>query len=106
MAILKRANKNRLEKQKPDVITGDFELHYEDIVSRNRYSLVALMTTGLILLAAFIPNIVHRSTAKIDYVSIEAESGVIANPEFVKSVKDDFSASSGSYIEFTLTPSD
>ncbi len=103
MAILKRAGKNRLEKQKPDIITGDFELHYEDVVSRNRYSLVALLTSGLILLAAFIPNLVHHSAATTEVISIEAESGTIINGDFISSIKNDITASNGSYLEFNIS---
>lgn len=105
MAILKRSAKTR-EKRKPQVVTGDFELHYEEVISRNRYALVAVFAAGLVLIAAFVPGAVYQSVAENDRVSIEAERGKVVNPEFVEIVEGDVSASDNSYIEFKLKPTE
>ncbi len=104
MAILNRGNKTRRDKHKPAVITGEFELHYEDVINKNRYTLVALFASGLVLLAVFVPSAVYESMAGSERVSIEAESGLIVNPELVTKVQGDASASEGSFIEFSLQP--
>lgn len=98
-----RRNKRR-EKNKPEVVTGNFELHYEDVVSRNRFVLVALLASALVLLAAFIPTAVYHSVAKPDTVSVEAERGMVINPEYVSRVEGDMTASEDGYIEFRLVP--
>lgn len=101
--IRRRSRFIRREKPlKPEVITGNFELHYEDVVNRNRYALVALFATGLILAAAFIPRVVNRSLARPDHVSLEAENGTVFNQEQVRIVGGDITASQSSYIEFKL----
>jgi len=105
MPSLRRGNKIRREKHKPEVVTGSFELHYEDVVSRNRFALVILFGTGLLVLAAFIPSAVYRSVAGSDRASIEAESGIIINADFVKQIDNDVTASGDSYIEFQPVPS-
>lgn len=107
MAILKRNTKRpKQDKHKPEVVTGDFELHYEDVISRNRYLLVAVLSGGLVMLAAFVPSVVYRSAADTDRVSVEAEQGIVINPEFVTKVEGDVSASGNSYIEFRTTPAE
>lgn len=102
MAILGRGAKTRRDKHKPAVITGEFELHYEDVINKNRYALVALFASGLVLIAAFVPSAVYESTANTERVSVEAESGYITNPELVTKVEGDPSASDSSFIEFSL----
>lgn len=104
MPTLKRGYKRRADKHKPEVVTGSFELHYEDVVNRNRFALIALFASGLVLVAAFIPNIVDRSIAEHENVSVEAEHGTVVNPSFVQMVDGDATASEDSYIEFRLTP--
>jgi hypothetical protein len=104
MAILKRGRKIRHHKHKPEVVTGDFELHYEDVVNRNRYAMVALLASGLVLLAVFVPSVVYRSVADTDNISVEAEQGRVINPELVTKVEGDVTASDNSYIEFRLAP--
>lgn len=106
MAILRRGNKNRRDKTKPEVITGDFELHYEDVINRNRYALVAVFASGLVLLAVFVPSAVYYSTADTDRVSVEAESGLITNPQLVTKAGGDATASEGGFIEFKLKPTE
>lgn len=103
MPKLRRGRRTR-EKHKPEAVTGSFELHYEDVVSRNRYALVAIFATGLLLLAAFIPSAVYHSIAGPDKASIEAESGAVINPDLITHVEDDVTASGDSYIEFRLVP--
>ena len=104
MAILNRAGKQRRDKHKPEIVTGQFELHYEDVINKNRFALVALFASGLILLAAFVPGAVYESTADTDRASMEVESGIIINPELVNLVEGDPTASEGSFIEFRLVP--
>lgn len=106
MAILNRSGKSRRGKHKPEIVTGEFELHYEDVINKNRYALVALFASGLILLAAFVPSVVYESMADTDRVSIEAEAGIVANPELVNRVEGDATASDGSFIEFRLAPAE
>lgn len=103
MAILRRSTKIRREKHKPEVVTGDFELHFEDVVNRNRYALVAVLASGFVLLAVFVPTAVYHSVAGNDKVSIEAESGSVINPDLVEIVDNDMTASDNGYIEFRLT---
>lgn len=102
MAILRRNSKIRREKRRPQVVTGNFELHYEDVINRNRFALVALFASGLVLLAVFIPSAVYHSVADTGRVSIEAESGSLTNPDLVRRVEGDVSASGNSYLEFQL----
>ena len=104
MPSLRRGAKTRREKHKPEVVTGSFELHYEDVVSRTRIALVAVCATGLVLLAAFIPSAVYRSVAGNDKASVEVESGIIINPDSVIIVDNDITASGDGYIEFRNTP--
>ena len=103
MAILKRSRKVRHDKHKPEVVTGDFELHYEDVISRNRYALVALLASGLVLLAVFVPTAVYHSVADTDSISLEAEQGMVINPEYVTKVEGDVTASDNTYIEFRVS---
>ncbi len=104
MPTLRRGYKRRAEKHKPEVVTGSFELHYEDVVNRNRFALVALFASGLVLIAAFIPSAVYHSVAERDQVSVEAENGIVINPELVERVNGDMTASEDGYIEFKLSP--
>lgn len=104
MPILKRSRKVKHDKRRPRAVTGDFELHYEDVITRNRYALVALFASGLVLLAVFIPSAVYHSVADTKNTSVEAENGLIVNPEFVTKVEGDVTASENSYIEFRVQP--
>ncbi len=104
MAILKRSRKLKHDKHKPEVVTGDFELHYEDVITRNRYALVAIFASGLVLLAVFVPTAVYHSVAETDRVSVEAEQGLIINPEYVMKVEGDVTASGNTYLEFRVQP--
>jgi hypothetical protein len=105
MPRLRRTRRARVEKHKPEVVTGNFELHYEDIVKRNRFAVITIFATGLVLLAIFIPGAVYRSTANTDQVSVEVESGQFINPDLVQKVEGDVTASEDGYKEFLLPPS-
>lgn len=102
MAIIKRSRKIRHDKHKPEVVTGDFELHFEDVINRNRFALVAILASGLVLLAVFVPSAVYHSIAETDNISVELEHGMIINPEYVTKVEGDVTASGNSYIEFRI----
>lgn len=104
MPILRRSRKIKHEKRRPQAVTGDFELHYEDVISRNRYALVALFASGLVLLAVFVPTAVYHSVADTGRVSVEAEQGLVIHPEYVKKVEGDVTASDNTYIEFQVRP--
>lgn len=106
MAILRRSGKEKREKHKPEVVTGDFELHFEDIVNRNRFALVAVFASGLVLLAVFVPTAVYHSVADSERVSVEAERGRVNNPGLVEIIDKDMTASGNGYIEFRLTPTE
>jgi len=99
---LRRGYKRRADQHKPEVVTGNFELHYEDVVGRNRFAIVALFASGLVLLALFVPGAVYQSVARPEQLSIEAEQGLIINKNLVKIVEGDITASDNSFIEFKL----
>ena len=92
------------KKQHPEVVTGDFELHFEEVVNRNRYTLVALLTSGILIMALVVPGAVYYSTADTNIISIEAEKGIIINKDNVLQSSDDNTASDNSYIEFKIPP--
>lgn len=94
-------DKIRHKKDKPEVVTGDFELHFEEVVNRNRYTLVAFLTSGFLLLALVVPGAVYYSKADTKNVSVEAETGIISNSEFVNTLRDD-NGGGDTYIEFTV----
>lgn len=102
MAILRRSRKIKHAKRRPQAVTGDFELHYEDVINRNRYALVAVFATGLVLLAVFVPSAVYESMADPDQISVEAENGLIINAQHVEKIKDDITASGNSFVEFKV----
>ena len=96
----RRRNKHQARVDRSTVITGNFDLHYEDVLRRNRFVVVAFISAGLLAVAAFIPTAVYRSTADSQRVIIEVETGKITNPAEVTIVKGDISAGGDSYIEF------
>ena len=97
---IKRYKKHQAHVDRPTAITGNFELHYEDVVHRNRFAIVALILTGMLALAAFIPAAVYRATADSKRVIIEVEGGKITNPTQVTVIKGDNAAGADGYIEF------
>lgn len=100
MPSIRRGKKVRRDKHHPEVVTGAFELHFEDVVHRNRFLVIALFAAALVLLAAFVPTVVYRSLARPDNISVEVENGIISNPELVEVVSGDITASDDGYIEF------
>jgi uncharacterized protein YbcV (DUF1398 family) len=99
---LRRRNKHQAHVDRPDAITGNFELHYEDVIHRNRAFIITFIATGLLAIAAFVPAAVYKSTADSQRVIIEVESGKITNPTQITIIKGDPEAGGGGYIEFGL----
>ena len=97
---IKRNNKHQARVDRPVIITGNFDLHYEDVIKHNRYVIIALMSTGLLALAAFIPAAVYQSTADSQRVVVEVENGKITNPAQLTIINGDTAAGGDSYIEF------
>jgi hypothetical protein len=97
---IKRRSKHQARVDRPTAITGNFELHYEDVVHQNRFVLIAFLVTGLLAVAAFIPAAVYQSTADSQRVVVEVEDGKITNPTQVTIVKGDTAAGGTGYIEF------
>ncbi|MDB5182584.1 MAG: hypothetical protein JWO47_368 [Candidatus Saccharibacteria bacterium] len=98
--LRKRTDKYQAHVDRPAVITGNFEMHYEDVVQRNRFIIIAFVLTGLLAVAAFIPAAVYQSTADSQRIIVEAENGKITNPAHVTIVKGDTAAGGDGYIEF------
>ncbi len=106
MAIVSRLrgkSKHQRRVDRPNVITGNFDLHYEDVVRRNRFAIVAFLATGLLAVAAFIPAAVYESTADSKRVTVEVENGKITNPSQITIVKGDSETGNDGYIEFGST---
>jgi hypothetical protein len=104
MPSLRRSVRRRTPKNQPEIVTGNFELHYEDVIHRHSKMVVALFATGLIALAVFIPKAVDQSSAGVERVTVEIESGQVSNPTFVSRVGGDISAGNDTYIEFSGIP--
>jgi len=96
----KRRDKHQAHVDRPVVITGNFDLHYEDIIRRNRFVVIGFVATGLLAIAAFIPAAVYRSTADSQRVIVQAEDGKVTNPAQVIVVKGDITTGDGGYIQF------
>jgi len=97
---LKRRDKHQAHVDRPVVITGNFDLHYEDVLRHNRFVVIAFIVSGLLAVAAFMPAAVYRSTADSQRIIIQAEDGKVTNPSQVTIVKGDASSGDGGYIEF------
>ncbi len=97
MSLIKRKNKRQAHVDRPNVVTGNFELHYEEIVRRNRFVVIAFAATALIAVAAFIPTAVYQSVAGSDTVIVEPEE---ANLSGGAAVGTDADAASGRFIQF------
>jgi len=100
LSKIKRTNKHQARVDKPVIVTGNFELHYEDVIKRNRLAIVAFMVTGMLAVAAFILAAVYQSTANNERITVDVEDGKIANPAQVTVVKGDTEAGGNGYIEF------
>jgi hypothetical protein len=96
----KRNAKHQAHVDRPIVVTGKFDLHYEDVVRRNRFAVIAFILTGLLALAAFVPAAVYRSVADSQRIIIEAENGKFTNPSGIIVIKGDNAAGGNSYIQF------
>ncbi len=101
LSRFKRRSKHQAHVDRPNIITGNFELHYEEVVHRNRFVIIAFALTGLLAVAAFIPSAVYQSTADSQRVTVEVENGKITNPAQVTIIRGDSAAGGDSYIEFT-----
>ena len=97
-SLTKRRNRRQTHVDRPATVTGDFELHYEEIVRRNRFALIAILATGLIAVAAFIPTAVYHSVAGTKTVIVEPEEADLSGSAKVGS---DSMASGGKFIIFT-----
>ena len=74
-------HKAQQKKSKLEVVTGDFELHFEEVVNRNRFIVLILVTGSLILLAMLVPGFAYYSQAGVDNALLEAEGGKVINSE-------------------------
>jgi hypothetical protein len=90
----------RPAKSRPEVVTGSFGLHYEEVVQR-RPLLVVLLAVGLVFFAVIIPVAIYHSFASGDFFAAETESGTLSSASLVTKVTD-ATASGGSYIAFKL----
>ena len=75
MRKIRSAIPKRHKKEHPEIVTGSFGLHFEDVVRRNNKTVTALLVTGVLLLAIVVPVAVYRSIAATGAASLEAESG-------------------------------
>ena len=100
---IKRGAKHQAHVDRPNIITGNFELHYEDVVRSNRFVIVGVVLTGILAVAAFIPAAVYQSTADSQRTIVEVEDGKITNPAQVTVIKGDTAAGGDGYIEFGST---
>lgn len=74
-------HKAQQKKSKSEVVTGDFELHFEEVVNYNRFIVLILVTGSLILLAMMVPGLAYDSQAGVDNTLLEAEGGKVINSE-------------------------
>lgn len=97
---IKRNAKHQANVDRPIVVTGRFDLHYEDVVRRNKFIIIVFALSGLLAVAAFIPAAVYESTADSQRIIIEVENGSITNPNSITVVKGDTAAGGNGYIQF------
>lgn len=97
---IRRHKKFQAHVDRPNAITGNFELHYEDVIHRNRFVIIAFVLTGMLAVGAFIPAAVYQSTADSKRIIIEVEDGEITNPAQITIIKGDTAAGGDGYIEF------
>jgi hypothetical protein len=99
MANLLRRRKNKIpHADRPAAVTGNFELHYEEVVRNNRFAIIAFIATGLVAMAAFIPTAVYHSVAGSSTVTIEAENAQVIDGARIST---DAGASDGRFILFS-----
>lgn len=97
---LPRKNKHQSHVDRPAVITGNFSLHYEDVINNNRFLVTFFVLTGLLAAAVFVPTAVYQSTADSQRIIIDAESGTVINSSNLIIVKGDATAGGEGYVEF------
>lgn len=97
---IKRGQKHQAHVDRPVIVTGNFDLHFEEVIHNNRILIIVFIATGLLAVSAFIPNAVYESLAGSQRVTLEVENGKITNPSLITIVKGDTSAGGESYIEF------
>jgi hypothetical protein len=95
--LLKRRKKKIIPSDRPSAVTGNFELHYEEVVRNNRFAIIAFAVTGLLAITAFIPSAVYQSVAGTNTVTIEAEDTML---EGGVQISSDTEASDGLFIIF------
>jgi len=93
--LRRRGEKHQSHVDRPITVTGNFELHYEEVVKHNRFAIIAFLTTGLVAVAAFVPAAVYQSVAGTETVTVESEEAELSNGAQVGS---DESAAGGQYI--------
>lgn len=96
-SLVKRRSRRQGHVDRPTTVTGNFELHYEEVVRNNRFAIIAFLATGLIAVAAFIPTAVYQSVAGSDAATVESED---ANLSGNAKVGTDSEASGGRFIMF------
>lgn len=96
----RREKKHQAHVNRPVIITGNFDLSYEDVVHRNRLVIIAFIASGLLAVAAFMPAAVYRSTADSQRIILQAEDGTVTNPLKVTIIKGDPGSGDDGYIEF------
>lgn len=96
--LLRRRKKKIPNADRPAAVTGNFELHYEEVVRSNRFVIIAFAATGLLAIAAFIPTAVYQSVAGSSTVSMEAENAQLSDDI---QISVDAQASDGRFILFS-----
>jgi hypothetical protein len=92
---------SKTKKHHPEVVTGSFDLHYEELVNRNRHMIIAVFAIGLVILAAVVPFAVFHSLAGGDFFGAEVETGTLSSTTLITKTTDT-TASGNSYITFKL----
>lgn len=96
-SLVKRRNRRQGHVDRPTTVTGNFELHYEEVVRNNRFAIIALLATGLVAVATFIPTAVYQSVAGSDAATVESEEAKLSGDA---KVGTDSEASGGRFIFF------
>ncbi|MCA9348425.1 hypothetical protein KC867_03380 [Candidatus Saccharibacteria bacterium] len=74
-----KKNKSAPKGSSGEIVTGSFELHFEEVISRNRFGIALLIAGGVLVLALITPGAVYYSQAGSRSTVIEAERGVVVN---------------------------
>jgi hypothetical protein len=100
MPKIARNSKHQAHVDRPVVITGKFDLHYEDVVQHNRFAIIAFVLVGLLSIAAFVPAAVYRSNADSRRIILDVESGKVTNPDGITIIRGDITAGNEGYVQF------